>query len=389
MPRLAMSMDCTGCSACANICPQKCITMAPDAEGFLHPVISEENCIHCNLCMTACPILQPLPGNTFPVEAYAAICTQDKIRMQSTSGGVFSMLAQWIFSKGGIVYGAVYGKDFSVCHRAAESEEELTAIRTAKYAQSVMGDVFARVKAQLNEGRFVLFSGTPCQVGGLQAYLKKSYEHLILVDVVCHGVPSPAVWQHYISYRVQQDAPDSRVRFINLRSKETGWPGYSIRFDYENGSVYTALNSKDPFLRGFVGDYYLRPSCHHCAFKGLSRNSDFTLADYWGVENQLPEYHDGKGTSLVMLHSAKAQKIWADIQPDLRCCAVEPETVLEWNPSALVCSCAPENREIFWNRYQTEDFQALISELMPLPPQQKTMLGVRVLRKIKSILQGK
>ncbi len=369
------------------VCPKKCIQMKPDKEGFLHPVVDSESCIDCGLCSKTCPVLNLPAVPKTGTKAYAAIFSDESARMKSTSGGVFTALARWVFARNGIVFGAAYADDFSVYHCAVSNEEELQKLRTAKYAQSRLGVTFCQAEAYLQEGRIVLFSGTPCQIAGLQAYLKKPYKNLILVDVICHGVPSPKVWQHYIGYRKQQDAPESEIKAINLRSKETGWPVYSIRFEYEDGTVYSAKNNADPFLRGFVGDYYLRSSCCECEFKGISRSSDFTLADYWGVWSQLPEYNDGKGTSLVLIHSECAQKIWNDIRDQLKCQELDPVKAIEENPSAIKPSHMPENREAFWNRYPDEDFKDLITELLPPPPPPaRPSLLKRVARKIKKTI---
>lgn len=390
MPRLCDQTHCTGCTACFSVCPKHAIQMKYDSEGFLYPVVDENLCVSCNLCEISCPVLNHPPQNTYQTKAYAAICTREEIRQQSTSGGVFTLLAEWIFDRGGVVFGAEYNEDFSVSHCVITQEDNLQKLRTAKYAQSTLDDTFAKVQEELKSGKYVLFSGTPCQVSGLQAYLKKPCERLITVDVVCHGVPSPKVWQHYIDYRREHDAPGCKIDTINLRSKVTGWPGYSVCFSYRNGTCYSAKNNEDPFLRGFVGDYYLRPSCYECDFKGISRNSDFTLADYWGVWSQLPEYNDGKGTSLVLLHSSIAQQIWSQIQTDLRCQELDPLKAVEENPSALRASRKPQNREDFWDRYETEDFTALITELIPSPaPLKQPTLLRRALRKFRQIVEGK
>ena len=381
MPELAKFDSCTGCSACAMVCPKNCIQMQPDTEGFMHPVTDTESCIECGLCEKTCPVLHTSWRAEDHTQAYAAISSNESVRMQSTSGGVFSILAEQIFQKEGTVFGAAYADDFSVFHCEVSDAEHLQKLRTAKYAQSVLKDTFRQVQDRLHAGKYVLFSGTPCQISGLQAYLKKPYDNLILVDVICHGVPSPKVWQHYIQYRNGQDAPESSIENINLRSKETGWPGYSIRFEYKDGTVYSALNSKDPFLRGFVGDFYLSPSCYECPFKGVSRSSDFTLADYWGIDGQHPECNDGKGTSLVFVHSQKAKDIWKQIQTGLNCLEVEPEKAVEHNQSAVRSSNKPAKRAQFWNRYQQEDFTDLISELL-LPPPPPSLLH-RALGKIK------
>lgn len=234
---------CTGCAACANSCPKQCIQMLTDTEGFLHPVVDEARCVDCGACQKDCPILHPLARNS-ETAAYAAVCKSDDIRRESTSGGVFSLLCQWVFDRSGVVFGAAFTDDFSVEHRCVRSMDELPVLRTAKYTQSRVGDSFQQVKKLLDDGQYVLFSGTPCQIGGLQAFLGRKYEKLILVDLVCHGVPVPSVWVRYIDYRRETDAPDSALASINLRSKETGWPGYSVCFDYQNGTYYSAKTLK-------------------------------------------------------------------------------------------------------------------------------------------------
>lgn len=382
MERLCKPELCTGCGACAAACSLQCIRMIPDAEGFLRPDINLQACIGCGHCQKACPIVEShkLPDNK--TIAYAAISTDEQIRYASTSGGIFTLLGRWVLEQGGIVFGAAYDDDFRVIHCAAEYPDDLCRFRGAKYAQSQLGNTYRQVQSCLKDGRYVLFSGTPCQVGGLVSFLGKDYDRLILVDLICHGVPSAKVWAHYISYRSTQDADGEKPLAINLRSKESGWPGYSIRFDYPNGKVYTAPNSRDPYLRGFVGNLYLRPSCYNCNFKGSVRLSDFTLGDYWGVWSQLPEYHDGKGTSLVLLHTEKAKSIWKDILCDCKYCKVDISTALAENPSALLSPSTKENREQFFERYSQEDFSALVGELCPIPIRKKQSFIYRIAKKI-------
>lgn len=384
---LCRSELCTGCAACASACPQGCIKMVPDAEGFLRPAIAEAQCVACGACRRVCPLLHPAEAGSDPV-AYAAIHKNNEVRIHSTSGGIFSALCHWVLSHGGAVFGVSYGDDFSVVHRCIRTEAELPSLRTAKYAQSAIGNSFQDARKLLKDGQYVLFSGTPCQIGGLRSFLGKEYEKLILVDVICHGVPSPKVWARYVHYRCQTDAPGSAPSAINLRSKETGWPGYSIRFDYANGRHYSAGNREDPFLRCFVGNLCLRPSCYSCQFKGISRSSDFTLGDYWGVWQQLPEFSDNKGTSLVLLHSEKARRIWKQISGEIRWKAVPLPDCLRDNPSALFSAPCPENRNPFMARYPAEDFSVLTQALLPLHPVRQSPFWYRALRKLKCLLLG-
>lgn len=364
---LCKTNQCTGCSACANACPHQCIQMISDDEGFIRPSIDEDLCINCGICQLACPILSPL-SSTHNTTAYAAINPNEDVRLQSTSGGIFSLLAQWTFDHNGVVFGAAYTENYSVAHQSVTDMNGLSKLRTAKYAQSWVGDSFQQAKTYLDENRYVLFSGTPCQIGGLSNYLGRQYNNLIMVDLICHGVPSPSVWSKYIEYRKNKESHGASPISINLRSKETGWPGYSIRFDYPNGFSYIAKNSEDPYLRCFIGDLCLRPSCYDCHFKGISRISDFTLGDYWGVWSQLPEsseYNDRKGTSLVLIHSEQAKKIWADLQNQLHCQQVALPKCLEENLSAVKSSALPDQRIEFMNCYLREDFADLVQRLLP------------------------
>lgn len=364
--KLAEETQCTGCSACASICPKQCIHMEPDVEGFLRPAVEKDSCVNCGLCQKVCPTLSPLhPSSPSETSAYAAYNLDADIRRQSTSGGVFTALCTWILDRGGVVFGAEYDENFTVRHRMIDRKAELWRLRGAKYAQSDLSDCFSQVKACLTHGQHVLFSGTPCQVVGLQKYLGKSWDTLLLVDVVCHGVPSPAVWKRYIQYRSLQDAHGAVPTRINLRSKETGWPGYSIFFEYKGGTFYSAKNDADPYLQAFVGDLCLRPSCYDCHFKGISRISDFTLADYWGIEEQVPMLHDGNGTSLVFVHSPKATSVWENIASIMRRQKVDPSNAVKHNPSAIRSSQLPKKRHTFMSRYQVDDFRELTVELLP------------------------
>ena len=381
---------CTGCSACANACPEQCIQMAADAEGFLRPKIDSSQCVVCGTCQNVCPVLHP-KAHSHETVAYAAVHKDDAIRLESTSGGVFSLLCQWVLDHGGIVFGAAYADDFSVAHGCVEKASDLSKLRTAKYAQSAIGDSYRRAKTFLEQGRYVLFSGTPCQIGGLRTFLGKDYGRLLTVDLICHGVPSPAVWEHYIQYRGEQDAQGERPTSINLRSKESGWAGYSIRLDYAGGQTYRMPNSQDPYLRCFVKDLCLRPSCYACSFKGIDRCSDFTLGDYWGVWSQLPELDDNQGTSIVLLHSEKAKRIWPELLPGMKAVQVDADQCFSENPSALSSATEPDDRQMFLSRYQSEDFSDLADELAPIPIPPKPQTSVtsvlhRAAHKIKRML---
>ena len=369
MARLCDPILCSGCTACAAVCPYGCISMAPDAEGFCRPVVDPTRCMECGLCSKACPVLNVPGTNQMPV-AYAAKNKNEAVRSVSTSGGVFTLLAEHILAQGGVVFGAAYDADFKVEHRMVESPQGLSALRGAKYAESDVGDSFRQVKALLSQGRQVLFSGTPCQCAGLRAFLGKDEPNLLLVDLVCRGVSSPTVWAQYLSWRSEQTADGHRPVSVNLCSKDRGWntPSADIRWPY--GRNYLATGREDPFLRAWNGDLCLRPSCHRCAAKGLNRCSDVTLGNYWGVGDQLPSMNDNKGTSIVLLHSDKAKALWEALADDLTAREADVRRCMDQNPAALLSAkYDAENRNSFLYRYAGEDFSALVDELLPKPAQ--------------------
>ena len=385
MPHLCDPKDCMGCSVCSNTCPKNCISMVVDDEGFVYPEVEEERCISCGLCEKSCPVLNRKSAVTM-TKAYAAVNPDQVTRNTSTSGGVFSLLAQTVLRKNGVVFGAAYNPDFSVSHQYTETEDGLQRFRGAKYVQSDIGNSYQQVKSFLNENRYVLFSGTPCQIAGLQTYLGKDYDKLFCVDLICHGIPSPEVWQHNIDYRAKIDNDGVRPAHINMRSKSTGWQRYSVEFQYSD-KTYSKMYADDPYMWGYIKDLYTRPSCFDCKFKGLQRNSDFTLGDYWGIESQHPEMNDGMGTSLVFVHSEKAQNIWSELCLGLHCREVDAAAAVQWNPMAVQSTSYQERREEFFRRYQNEDFSKLVWELIPKPVPQKCSIFRRILNKAKRALK--
>lgn len=380
---LPKSERCTGCGACAAICPKSCIRMIPDDEGFLYPQIDGSQCVGCKKCETACPVLQ-VPKASESVQAYAVQNMDRLVRQQSSSGGVFTALAKQVIQKGGVVCAAVYNDQFEVEHRIADTEEELAPMRGAKYSQSHAGHLFRQLKELLESGKPVMFTGTPCQCAGLKAYLGKEYAQLLLVDMICHGVPAPAVWGSYINHRRQQDSNGSDLISVDQRDKSTGWShyAYSITFRYANGHTYSVRQSEDPYMRGFVQNLYLRHSCSNCTFKGIGRCSDLTLGDCWGIWESHPDFDDNKGTSLLLIQSENGQKLWECIQSDFRTVALTAEEAVLYNPSAMRVSDAHPCRAELFSRLRTgEPVVPLIRDLLT-PKAERQSLIRKLLRKI-------
>lgn len=347
---LAKKSLCVGCSSCSATCPHQCIIMEKDSEGFLYPNIDFKQCISCGLCEKSCPILIDKTEHLYSTKFYAAQNRNNDVRRISSSGGIFYALALAIINQGGVVCAAKYSDEFEVIHSIATTEEQLDDFCGAKYAQSEIGQCFVKIKRILIDGYKVIFIGTPCQVEGLRAYLKCSYENLYLVDMVCHGVPSPFVWKKYLREREQYDANGGRIVKVNLRDKSTGWSkyNYSVKFDYINGKKYLMNQNDDMFMKGFMSNVFLRPSCSSCKFRGIKRNSDITIGDYWGIWKQYPSFDDNKGTSLVIIHSEKGDGLWNNIIDQLKVLEVSKEEAIQYNPSVIENSISSQKRAIFF-----------------------------------------
>ena len=319
-PMLANQKVCTGCTACAIICPKGCIKMKENIEGFLYPEIDRNQCVECRQCEKVCPLITSLErADEEQTEAVAAFSKDENVRMNSSSGGVFSEFAEKILEKNGVVYGAAYDEKYDVKHIRIENIQDMVQIRGAKYSQSMLGNTFSKVKEDLMQGKQVLFSGTPCQIAGLKSFLQKDYSNLLCIDFVCHGIPSPLIWRKYVEYRRKKDGSVTFPKKINLRSKESGWSkwGYSTEFEYSDIKKYQVKWDNDPFMKLFVKDYVLRNSCYRCSFKGVERVSDLTIGDFWGIWDLYPEMDDDKGTSLILIHSDRGKRLYQNISNKL------------------------------------------------------------------------
>lgn len=364
---------CTGCGSCAAVCPKNCIRMVSDFEGFLNPKIQQDQCIGCKKCEKACAVLE-LPKVSASTKILAAKNIDTAVRLESSSGGIFTALAEKIIDQGGVVCAAVYDEAFAVEHRLAFTMQELAMMRGAKYVQSHAGHLFGRLKELLAAGKTVLFVGTPCQCAGLKSYLGQDYEHLVLVDMICHGVPAPTVWKAYLDRRRVLDAGGAQIASINLREKTTGWSkyAYSVMFRYTNGHLYSVRQGQDPYMRGFVGNLYLRPSCSDCSFKGIRRCSDLSLGDCWGIWDTHPEFDDDRGVSVLLIHSAKGQMLWSAISSQFHSMQLTEEDVTNYNSGAVHSSAPHPRRGAFFDRLSAgEPVDELISNVLLENPPKK------------------
>lgn len=390
MSNLLDNVNCTGCTACMSICPRQCIDMKKDNNGFTYPIIANPSlCINCGACNLICPVSNKnnYTNINLPI-AYAAFSINEAMRMESSSGGIFSEIANVILEKGGVVYGAAYNKAFDVYHYCVDNPEELYKIRGAKYTESDLKNTFSEILKRIKNGQYVLFSGTPCQVAGLKSFVKKDYENLICIDFVCHGVPSPMVWKEYIKYRSMEDVNGGKPIRINLRAKNTGWSQYQYSnvFEYANGKQHSALSSQSLFMKLFVGDYISRLSCENCKFKGYSRVSDITLGDFWGIWDIDPEMDDNKGTSVVLIQSEKGKRLWEEIKGKIKYKQVTLEQASQYNPSMLVASKAKQNREDVLERIRTGKISSCEELFVQKAPSFSDRVKGKISRVVHSIM---
>lgn len=325
--------DCCGCGACVQRCPKQCITMQADNEGFLYPIVNTAACIDCGLCEKVCPVINQSEPRK-PQKVYAAYNKNEDIRMQSSSGGIFTLVAEETIKNGGVVFGVKFNKDWMPEFGYTETLEGLSPFRGSKYVQAIVGNAYKKAEEFLKSGREVLFSGTPCQIAGLKRYLRKEYDKLLTVDIICHGVPSPKVWNMYLketSSRLLNTIPDEKnsvvsaiggepkscIEAISFRSKITGWKKYSFllklnfsTFDGKNTVVFTEPFGENNFMRAFLSDTILRPSCYACPAKQGKSHSDITIADFWGIDTIDPAFDDDKGCCLVLLNTEKGSTVY-------------------------------------------------------------------------------
>lgn len=297
--------DCCGCSACSQVCPQNCISIKADNEGFLYPVVDDSKCTNCKLCEKVCPVISPFPPLNIHPKSYNSRVFDEDLRKKSSSGGLFTKIASYIVENGGVVFGASFDSCWNVNHSWTDCVEGLADIRGSKYVQSAIGNNFKVAKDFLNAGRLVLFTGTPCQIAGLKHYLRKDYDNLYTLDVVCHSAPSPLIWKMYLK-EVSKERY-SNIQTITFRSKDSGWREYGLKIISNNEIIVEGTKSENTYMKGFLCDLYTRPSCSKCPARNYTSGSDIMLGDSWGLNIYHPEWDDNKGMSLVLVKTSKGE----------------------------------------------------------------------------------
>lgn len=348
---------CTGCAACVNICSNSAISMQSDEKGFLRPVVSPEHCVDCGDCIRVCA----QNDRKSPIQEgkiIAALAIDDEIRAKSSSGGVFSLLAEKTIQEGGLVFGAAIGENHKVQHMMVDSLDNLCLLQGSKYVQSEVADCYKKVKEHLEKGKKVLFSGTPCQADALVRVLGRNYNNLLIVDIVCHGVPSQKVLQKFISSR--ESALGKKAISVNFREKDPGWESFSTLIQYDDGT----REIDNSYYYFFVQNYCLRDSCSQCLYSNVKRIGDLSLGDFWGYKESAPEHieNDDLGISLVSINSEKGEAALRSIKRKLDYAMRSREEAVKGNPVLLYPCAAHERSSEFWSDFQKMDWDELVDK---------------------------
>lgn len=351
--------DCCGCSACEAICGVKAIRMEPDEEGFVYPIIDSSRCVRCGLCERACPVRgrdRETNTESLPIEVLALYNKNSDLQSQSSSGGVFSALAEDCLKRGGVVFGAVYDEKFVVVHRGSDCKDEVKRFRGSKYVQSDCRGVYSQVLKVLKEGRQVLFSGTPCQVDGLKGFVGKEYKNLITVDILCHGVTSPKIFSDYIKF-IERYSFGS-LSEVFMKDKTFGWGFQNLRLYFRDGHSEFNTPVSNLWNKIFYGHLANRPSCHSCRWTNYKRAGDLSMGDFWGIEKVHPEFYSKQGVSLLLVNSCEGLKQWQRVEEEFEFiesnCNECRQRAL-FSPSKEVV-----DRREFWETYHREGFDRTV-----------------------------
>nr|WP_304358182.1 Coenzyme F420 hydrogenase/dehydrogenase, beta subunit C-terminal domain [Clostridium paraputrificum] len=357
--------NCNGCHACANICPKDCIEMKRDNEGFLYPKIDMNKCIQCGLCEKVCPEIHLKEEKKVEQDGYIIQIKDEEIRRQSTAGGAFTAISKWVLKNNGIVCGVTMDENLKIFHTFVDKEEDLIKFRNSKYVQSTVGSMtFRQIKEYLRQNILVCFSGTPCQIEGLKAYLMKEYDNLITVDVVCRAVPSPLVFEKYIE--VQNKQLNSRVKNIKFRDKFYGYKYSTMNVvtTDNNGGYHRGIES-DQWLRAFFSEICDRPACHKCSFRKRYRLSDFTIWDCFNVSKFSKDMDDDIGTTRMLIHTQKGKSVFEEIKPEIKYVKIDSDKLVEGVKEMFKSPSANIRRSSFMEDLNKVSAEELFNKYFP------------------------
>lgn len=369
--------ECCGCSACADACPKNAIQMK-SLDGFLYPEVDGEKCVDCGLCERTCVFKKKKKHGSNCIQAYAFRALDLDVLMASSSGGAFTLLSDDVLEQGGVVYGALFDVGMRVCHQRAETIHQRNAMRGSKYIQSDVTGIYRQVQDDLVLGRKVLFTGTPCQVAGLKAFLGRDSENLICVDVICHGVPNPKVWKQFVEYIEKKYG--KKLKDYSFRNKAVSWKKYSAKLTFEDGSIENHNDITGSFIELFRYDVCMRPACTHCRYSSTNREGDITIGDFWGVEDVLPEVDTTGGISAVMIRSDKGMQLLSRIKERAKLWQCQESQIMVRQPNMSRPSQFSNKAEVFQADWKKSEFETVLKKY--------TRIGVnrRVKDFIKSII---
>ena len=391
--------DCCGCQACGDICHAEAISFHPDHEGFLYPEVDRNKCTDCHLCEKICPVLNIdalKHHNKSAPKVFGGYNKDIVIRFDSTSGGVFSLLAQAMYKQKGYVSGAIYTDDFKVVNFISDDKKDLRRLRSSKYVQSNAEGLYKRIKSLLESGEKVLACGSPCQMAALRSFLRKDYDNLIIVDFLCRATNSPKVFERY--KESLEARYGSKIVAIKDKNKDHGWHSLARKVTFENGQVYYGEGHEDDYRRGYHANVFERPSCYECKFKGVPRISDITLGDFWGIGSVDPSLEQNLGTSLVMINSEKGEKYFDIIRDKLVMKEFSLDDIVPGNSTAIMGGKLPypsgiDRNEFFkaldempFDKCAAKFFPYVSEETITLKRKIRTILGI-VRRNMKNPMQ--
>ena len=367
---------CTGCTSCKNICPKNAISMVEGYDGFLYHEIDQSKCINCGLCKKVCPVINTKSNESLN-KCYGGYALDDEIRFKSSSGGIFSLVANYILDNNGIVIGAAFDENNKLNHVAITSKKELEKLRGSKYLQSNLNDIFKFIEKKLKTNK-VLFVGTPCQVAGMKAYIKNDYNNLLCMDLVCHGIPSPKMFDKYIK---ELEIGNGKLLNYNFRDNSTGWDSYSNSMIFKNKKLIEKSDNNN-YMKLFLSDIALRKSCYNCNFKLGNKYSDITLGDFWNVKDCYPEMYNKEGVSCIIINTELGIKIFNNIKSQLKYKKCELKEIIDGNPSIAYSCKLPKKREKFFKDLDKYNFDVLVKKYV-----KKDSIVKRIINKIKKVIK--
>ena len=355
---LSNKSNCSGCQACFNICPVNAIQMQEDEQGFLYPLIDDMLCTHCSQCESVCPAIYFTAEKNAALSAYGCYSKDTSELMSSSSGGVFALLARKILSEGGAVCGAAFDENQRVFHILIDDESQLIRLKGTKYVQSEIGNCFTIIKTHLENGQKVLFSGMACQVEGLKNFLGREYDYLYCIDLICHGVPSPGIWKQYL----KEIAGANTVKSVSFRNKTKGMDSISVDYTLSNGETITEPYKDSLYIKGFLQNIIVRPSCFDCIFKGDNRCSDLTIGDFWSMKEYHPDAYQDKGVSAVIIRTEKGKDLFKKVRPKMITVPSTVDKISLWN-ECLNQSVLPHPiRDDFFKIWRKNSVMELLKE---------------------------